>query len=72
MCSGKCNYHLCLWLMVLVGVLCVVAMICGYAAHNSALISEAIKAGADPIRARCGIAGVDSSSEVALCSATRP
>lgn len=52
-----------IWGCVTAVVISVVATIGGCTAYEDHLIGEAIKAGADPIDARCGVAGTSNSGK---------
>lgn len=61
-----------IWTAVIGSLLTVLLALVLNSAFESKLIAEAVKGGADPIKARCAIAGFSASSGgLAICSAAR-
>lgn len=60
-------FRLRLWQSVIAGIVLAVCALAASSAYDSTLVAQAVKNGADPIRARCGIVGF-SNHNAPICN----
>ena len=61
------TYWATIWKLVAISFAALVMTIGGCTVHQQTKVTELVRAGADPIKARCGVVGVTGSSDAAIC-----